>query len=235
MLINAGSFSRLDVFETCKKHAELKFVHKIPEPDRGPHPKGEWPNDRGSRIHDECEAYVKGEREKISVEAKDFKAELEKLHSLYQQDQVFTEEMWCFDEAWVPCDQYDYDSIAFRVKTDITVFLSETSAVIIDYKTGRRYGNEYKHAQQMKLYAVGAILRYPDLREITTELWYLDQKELADMTFTAMQAKKMLKDWNARNQEMMNCDEFPANPSKTNCRWCPYSIKGTGDCEVGVV
>jgi hypothetical protein len=37
-MIKAGSFSRLDTFETCALRAKLAFVDKIPEPDRGPPP-----------------------------------------------------------------------------------------------------------------------------------------------------------------------------------------------------
>lgn len=234
-MINAGSFSRLDIFETCKKRAELQYIHKIPEPDRGKAPKGEWANDRGTRVHDEVEAYLKGERKTIPVEAMRFQAEIEAAKRIHSDGNAITEEMWCYNDAWVPCKWNDWDEIAFRIKTDLTVFLSPREAVIIDYKTGRRFGNESKHAQQLQLYAVGATLRYPKLEHITSELWYFDQDELVSMEFTAEQAKRFFKGWNDRNLAMLSCVDFPPTPSKSNCRWCPYTSRGTGHCAQGVI
>jgi RecB family exonuclease len=235
-LITAGSFSRLDVFDQCKKHAELKFVHKIPEPERPPLPNGkEYPNDRGSRVHDDCENFVKGNRDAIPHEARKFKAELSKARECFESENAEGEEMWCFNDAWVPVDQFAFDEIAFRIKTDLTIFLSEEEAVIVDYKTGRRFGNEAKHGQQMKLYALGAALMFPKLKSITTELWYFDQDELAQREFTDVQAKRFLEYWNGKNMEMLSCIDFPPNPSKQSCKWCPYSLSGTGDCTQGVI
>lgn len=235
MMIRAGSFSRIDDFESCKKRAELKYVHKIPEPDRGPPPNGkEWANDRGSRIHDEAERYVKGEADTIPIEAKDFATELQRAREFYANEDAVTEEMWCYTDSWEACDSRDFANTVFRIKTDLTVFRSEVELTIVDYKTGRRFGNEAKHAQQLILYAVGAALLYPAVEHIITELWYFDQNELVDMQFTREQALRFLKGWNDRNRTMLECTEFPANPSKQTCKWCPYGPRGTGHCAQGV-
>ena len=99
MTIKAGSFSRIDVFETCPLRAKLAFIDKIPEPDRGPPPKSkdEWPNDRGQRIHEHADRYVKGlEADQLPEMAK-FKVEFERMRALFAEGKVLAEEMWCYD------------------------------------------------------------------------------------------------------------------------------------------
>ena len=234
--INAGSFSRLDVFETCKFRAKLQFVDRIPEPERPKLPEGqEYPDKRGSRIHDECEEYVLGEGIMTEGMMK-FEAEFEKLRELQKEGKVVTEQMWCFDEDWnafSPKVFWD-PAIKFRIKTDATVFTSDTEATIIDYKTGKRYGNEVKHAEQLELYAIGAFLKHEQLQKVKSELWYLDQDELADLSLTRNEGLKLMKKWIERTNDMLGCEDFPPNPNIYNCRWCPYGPAKGGQCTVGV-
>ena len=118
--------------------------------------------------------------------------------------------------------------------TDATIFHTKNAATVIDYKTGRKFGNEVKHAQQAQLYQLGAFLRYPDLEEITTEIWYLDQDELSSMTFTRNQGMRFFKYWHGRMEAMYNEKEFKPTPNANSCKWCPYKPGKTGDCSVGI-
>ena len=59
--IKAWSYSRLVDFEQCKLRAKLKYIDRIPEPARPlPPGKTEHANDRGTRIHDAAERFVRG-------------------------------------------------------------------------------------------------------------------------------------------------------------------------------
>ncbi len=238
--IKAGSFSRLDVYATCKFRAKLAFVDRIPEAARGPGPltapdgTREWHNDRGSRIHDCGEHYVDGSTDKLDTGLIKFKDEFQKLRRLYKSGRVRTEELWCFDSNWQEIDGSDYSKIWMRIKTDATVFMSPKSGIVIDYKTGRKFGNEVKHAQQAQLYQLGAFLKFPKLQEITTEIWYLDQNEMADMTFTRTEGMKLFALWNNKNIAMTTATEFPPSPNAYNCKWCPYGPKKSGHCTVGI-
>ena len=83
-----------------------------------------------------------------------------------------------------------------------------TTATVIDFKTGKRWGNEVKHAQQAQLYALGTALRYDEVQKIYTELWYVDQDELIPMTMTRAQALRFFKNWDDRNSMMFACVNF---------------------------
>ena len=246
--ITAWSNSRLDVFRTCSHWAELKFIDKVPEnprPDTGK----EQANDRGSRVHKAAEDYVLGNTDIIIPEMKSFEAEFLKLRTLREQDEssVVCENGWAFDNGWnvVPYDPEDYPSWAeffetiwARIIIDCLVWLSPAEVVVIDYKTGKRFGNEIKHGKQMQLYQLATFMRYPEVQLVHPELWYLDQNEISPaQSFTRKQGLKFFDDINRRALEMTNARWFPANPSKHNCKFCPYQtgenkwIIGTGHCD----
>jgi len=234
-MISAWSHSRLSVFESCKFRAKLQCIDRIPEPDRGPPPRNlkEWPNDRGARIHDEAEQFVRGQSP-FARELEPFRTEFDKLVELFKAGKVLMEDMWCFDNAWQVCGPRQFDRIWVRIKLDALVFLTPSEAIAVDYKTGKRYGNEVKHAEQMQLYALGTFLRYPKLERVTTELWYTDLDELADLSFTRQQSLRFLKNFNKRGINMTQCRQFPPNPNAHSCKWCPYGPAGTAHCEVGI-
>jgi len=239
--IKAGSFSRLSTYQECPRRAELAYINKIKEPDRGigpltaPDGTKEWHNDRGSRIHQLAEDYVAGILgPKLPPELRKFEKEYKELRKLHKTGKVINEEMWCYDNDWMPCASDAWDTIYFRIITDATVFHTKKKATVIDYKTGRKFGNEIKHGQQAQLYQLGAFLRYPDLQEITTEIWYLDQNEIAVMEFNRNQGMRFFKHWDGRMKAMTQEIEFKPTPNGNSCRWCPYKPSKTGDCSVGI-
>lgn len=229
--IPTWSFSRIQDFEQCKHRAKLKYLDKIPEPERPlPPGKTEHANDRGTRIHDAGERFVRGGIELIP-ELQKFKAEFEKLKALFAAGKVSLEGEWAMDRGWAPVAWKSSDAW-LRLKLDAMVMLSKTEAVVIDYKTGRRFGNEVKHAEQTQLYQLVTFLRYPELETIHTELWYPDVDELATMTYTRNQGLRFKRSFEQRGDAMTTCIDFPANPNIFSCKWCPY--KGTEHCDKGV-
>lgn len=231
--LDAWSYSRLTTFEQCRLRAKLAYIDKIPEPPRSlPPGKSEHANDRGHRVHTAAELYVQRDVELIP-ELEHFKAEFARLKELYKQGKVSLEGEWAFDKDWAPTT-WRSDNAWARIKLDALVRLSKTHAVVIDYKTGKRYGNEIKHAEQGQLYQLATFLRYPDIQEIDVELWYTDQDELHHMRFTRDQGLRFFKGFDVRGNTITSEIEFPANPNIFSCRWCPYGPGGTGHCEKGV-
>lgn len=232
-MIRTWSHSRLSTFQQCKQRAKLAYVDKIPEPARPlPPGKTEHANDRGTRVHEGAEYYVKG-NVKLLPELLAFKPEFEKLKEMYQAGMVSLEGEWAVDSEWLPVGWNDPRCWG-RIKLDAMVHVSNKHGVVIDYKTGKRSGNEIKHAEQMQLYQLAAFLRYPDLEKITVELWYTDQDEIASMTYTRDQGLRFLTKFNNLALGMLSEFEFKPQPSIFACRWCPYGPKGTGHCKVGM-
>ncbi len=231
--IKAWSYSRLVDFEQCKLRAKLKYIDRIPEPARPlPPGKTEHANDRGTRIHDAAERFVRGGVELIP-ELKSFSAEFHDLRNKYKHGMVSLEGEWAINKDWEPVAWGDRDAWA-RIKLDAFVRLSKTHAVVIDYKTGKKFGNEIKHAEQTQLYQLAAFLRYPELETIDVELWYTDQDDLTHMKYTRSQGMRFFQNFNQRGIAMTSAEEFPPSPNVFACKWCPYGPRGTGDCDKGV-
>lgn len=231
MAINSWSHSKLGDFEKCKFLGWLKHDQKIPEPPRPlPPGKTEHANDRGSRIHDAAEHFVDGTGPFIP-ELREFEPEFNHLKYLYKAGKVSLEGEWAMDTDWNPAP---WKTGWLRLKLDALVHGTDEEAVVIDYKSGRKFGNEIKHAEQTQLYSLNTFLRYPKLEVVHSELWYLDVKELTRITYTRDQALRFKRSWDRRGTALTTATEFPPNPNKFSCQWCPYGPDGTGHCAVGV-
>lgn len=222
------SFSSLMVYESCAFRFKLAKIDRLPEPPRPP----DNPLERGSRIHDRLEKFVKGEGP-MDDEAKkigDFEPAFNHLQALYTDGLATAEDDWLFNSDWDVCDKKDvwlWSKLDFFVK-------DEPYAVVGDYKTGKSQYKAIEHVQQMQLYAAAAALRNPDLERITVELWYLDEGHIKPLEFTQEQALSFVGRFQQRADRIFNDKLYRPNPNKVTCRWCPYSPRGTGACPVGV-
>lgn len=234
--IKAWSHSRLVTFESCKFHAELSYIRKIEEPERQlPPGKSEHANDRGTRIHEAAEKFIKGGVELIP-ELEKFAPEFTRLREMYEEGKCSLEGEWAYDKEWSPVAWMSSD-VWCRIKCDAVVFVEAEHAVVIDYKSGKRFGNEVKHSEQMQLYQLGIFLRYPKIQKVTVELWYLDLDENHSMEYRRDQGLRYAQSFERRGNAMTTCEDFPPNPNAWSCRWCPYKPVergGTGHCSVGV-
>lgn len=233
MAIASWSHSKLSDFEKCKFLAWLKHDQRIPEPERPlPPGKTEHANDRGTRVHEACELYVKSEvHELISEAALHFGPEIDLLRVLHAEGRVFLEGEWGFNKDWEPTSWRD---AWLRMKLDAMVYWAPDYATAIDYKTGKKFGNEVKHAEQMQLYALGAFMRHAELEVVEVELWYLDQNEVTRMRFLRSQALRFRAAYHKRGLALTTCNDWKPNPSKFTCRWCQYGPWNGGQCQVGV-
>jgi len=229
--LSTWSYSRLVDFEQCPLRAKLKYIDKIPEPERPlPPGKTEHANDRGTRVHTAAELFVQKPIE-LAPELATFKEELLRLRELYKQGRVSLEGEWGMDRDWTPAP---WKSAWHRSKLDALVLCSPEEAVVIDYKSGRRIYNEVKHGEQLQLYQLNTFLRHPTLEVVHAELWYLDAKELTSVTYTRDQGLRFLRSWDQRGKKITSNTDWKPNPNKFSCQYCPYGKWGTGHCQVGV-
>lgn len=223
-MIKSASYSRLLDFEQCKLRAKMKFIDKIPE-EKNEHA------DRGTKVHQDAEDFVRGKKKGLTHELRHFADEFAAMRSRFKEGSVSLEGEWGFDNDWIPCE---WKTARLRVKADAVVFMSKTHAVVIDYKTGRRFGNEVKHGEQIQLYAISTFIRDPLLETVTVELWYLDLDELHGQTYTRAEALRYVQVYEKRITKMLSAKEFPANPSIFTCKWCPYGPSKGNQCSYGV-
>ena len=129
---------------------------------------------------------------------------------------------WVWQDPWL------------RLKVDALVLHDETTATVIDYKTGRKFGNEVKHAEQLQLYQLATFMRYPQLETVHAELWYLDQDEVTSQKYTRPMGLRYREKFNRRGDAVLACTEFKPNPNKFTCKWCQYGPWNGKQCQVGV-
>lgn len=224
------SFSALDTYERCGYRYKLKFIDRIKEPE--PTDKDKDARLRGINIHKELELYVTGEIPELPQSARFFGPQMDQLRELYTTGAVEVEGTWLFDKNWQPFDGKFYDAWGV-IKADVWVN-GGTFGVVIDHKSGKKFGNEPKHAQQLNTYVVGAFFKYPDLHTIEGEVWYHDANDMLRITYRRDQAMAFLPRLEARVNTMLEDTRHRPRPSAVNCKYCPYSPRGTGHCPVGV-
>lgn len=231
--IKSWSFSRWKDFEQCPLKAKLKYLDRVPEPERElPPGKTEHANDRGSRIHLGAELYVQGKGEML-IEMSKFTGEFMRLRELYAQGAVILEEEWAFNRDWQVVDWKSADAW-LRLKCDVVVRTNPSTITIIDYKTGKKHSNEIKHAEQLQLYQLAAFLKFPEVDTVHVELWYLDVDDITSNSYTRKQGEKLLTKFTKAGLAVTEETDFEPKPNAFSCKWCPYGPKGTGHCQRGI-
>ena len=241
-LVPTWSYSRLKAFESCNYKAFLMYSEKRPQDHMDT-----TAMDRGTRIHNDCEAFVRGTGP-ITKEMSRYTDYFTHLKDKFDAGEVELEENWGFTIDWEPTGWFD-KNVWCRMKLDNFIYdhysivagkpakLSPISATPTDYKSGKKFGNEVSHSQQGMLYVLGSFLRYPSLEEATVEFLYLDHplKTRTAKYYTRAKAMQFLPSWNERALKMTEAEEFPPNPNKITCMWCPYGPQnGDGSCQWGV-
>lgn len=230
--ISSWSFTRVLDFERCPYYAYLKYALRIKEP-QGELRVGqtEQANDRGTRVHQLADQYINSKTDKLDSSLKQFSPEFLRLRWGMTQRKVTTEEEWGFDEDW---NIADWRKAWHRSKLDAKYMVDAYRAVVIDFKTGRKDGNEAKHGQQLQLYALDTCLRLPHVEEVTAEAWYLDTDDMTSATYPRPVVMAFRKAWQNRGRKVTQARDFPANPNRFSCRYCMYGPWGSGDCQKGV-
>lgn len=228
--VRAWSYSALKVFEECPYRTYISKVKGVREPSNPA-------ADRGTQIHNYAEEFVDGRLGTLPDSLKKFEAKFLELRELYIQAKVELEGDWAFTLEWEPTAWVGKDTWA-RIKLDALVHQSEESARVIDYKTGRKWGNEMAHGQQGLLYAIATFFRYPKIQFVQTEFWYLDKNEITKKQFTRAEAMLFAPGFHHRGVKMTTCTDFEPTPSASSCKWCKFK-EPIGDdpaqCTWGVI
>lgn len=228
--LKTWSFSGLMTFEQCPYRRYLNQVEGAREPS-GP------AADRGSQLHTAIEDYIQGVSDELSKEVKGFRTVIEDLREKYIDGIVEVEGDWGFTRDWTATG-WTADDVWARIKLDVIEHESDTSARIRDWKSGKKFGNEVKHATQLTIYAIGAFMRYPNLEYVEGEMNYIDKHDKLAGKYTRDQALLLKPTIERRALVMTTATDFPPKPSAHNCRWCklkePLEGEDTARCQWGV-
>ena len=228
--ITSWSYSRYACYEECPLKAKLKFVDKIKEPSAPAMA-------RGNNIHKLAEGYTKGldyvtiEEDGVSkqVFTKKLPPELKLFADQFKElkkSKPVVEETWAFRKDWSQTTWDDWNGCWVRIKTDAACLDGDT-LYVIDHKTGKH--REGYHTQ-MSLYALGAMLMYPTVKTVNTQLWFLDHGTDETAEFTSDEFSALKKDWEKRVTPMLNDTRFAPKPGN-GCRFCHFSKAKGGPCK----
>lgn len=213
------SYSALDTYRLCPLRAKFRYIDKLPDP-------GNKYSQRGNEIHDQLEGVVK-RGEPVPDVAVHFAPLLEQM----QQTDTICEKMFMFDGNWQPTD--DRSRVWLYVKQDLVV-VGDEYVLTVDYKTGKKFGNEVKHMAQKTLYSIAAKQLWPGREEYIAEMWYIDQKDLTSRSFTPAFLDQARARLDAEVEKMFADRTFRPRPNIQSCKYCPYGPRGSGHCPVGV-
>lgn len=230
--VKAWSYSTYNNFQRCPHRVYREKVLRDPRPELViPEGKTEHPMERGSRVHEAAELYMKEGLELIP-ELERFRENFETMRELQNcEDVIFCiEEDWAYREDWQPTGWHSEDCW-LRMKVDMLMIRND-EAILIDYKTGRRHGNEISHMTQAQLYQLGTFIRYPELEHVTVEFWYTDIGELTQADFRRGFGMQFQPLFTQKGQQVTNAINFDPKPSAFACKYCPYGTEqGSGTCQ----
>lgn len=211
--LRTWSFSSLMNYETCPYRAYLSGVKRLPQPESEALL-------RGSQIHEQIENYIQGQSDDLSM-VKHQHGIIDTVREDYANGKCQVEENWGYTRDWVTTGWTAPDTWA-RIKLDAFVQEDDNIGVVYDWKSGRKFGNEAKHATQLMVYAIGSFMRYPQLEYIIASMVYVDKNEELTVRYTRDSAAQFKKTIDKRALAMTTATDFPPRPNKFNCKWCPY-------------
>ena len=206
------SYNRIKWQERCPYAIKLELIDKVSTSAFDP-------TDRGKKIHKHLEDFLYG---RTSEKLPDIHLDWNHLEWVKENTidlLVQGEQQWGFREDWSAGNFFSKD-IWGRVVIDLLYFpLDGETAVIEDYKTGKK--DEIKHTEQLLFYAVATWKKYPQIENFVGRIRYLDSKKnnVLERKWTAANLKKVLPMIERRANNYVNATEFPAKPSKL-CTYC---------------
>ncbi len=226
----AWSFSRLGDYNQCPAKFKYKHLMKMQEPPSAA-------MQRGTDIHTMAENYLKGTLPKLPPELKLLKDEFTLLRKLYKSKKLpmVIEDNWAFTKDWEQTQWNDWQNCFVRIKLDAAHFIDEGNVLIVtDWKTGKyRPDDNDAYMQQLELYALAAMLIYPNLQCVRPRLGYIDAGEWFPKTpveYTRADIPELKKLWAQRVKPMFNDKRWAPKPNRF-CMWCHYRKDNNGPCQ----
>jgi hypothetical protein len=217
---HALSWSRLSDYQQCPLKFKHKYIDKTANftvQDDSPHLV------RGSNVHKALENYIikknSGQQE-IPVSSL---AEVETTKPLIDSfmnsfPSVMPEQQVSVNSDWKPIEWFSKQSY-YRAIYDM-IALSQSSAVISDFKTGKFKDYSEDGPGQLELSATIGLNMWPEIPQVDTLYIYVDHKKTIKRSFTQADDRERLTVHFMKQHEIVNSDQtFDPKPNEF-CKWC---------------
>lgn len=214
------SYTRLTDWERCPLYAYTVHVLK----KRGPPPPAMA---RGTLIHEQAQQLVSAKRPpKHTPETIRYEREFKEARAAKT---TFTEQKFAVTSAWRETEFFA-SNVWCRGVYDLVIIEPEILRVI-DHKTGKQYDS---HVDQLKLYAITGMVRWPEPKRVRAEAWYLDfpPDRVLTMEVERRDAPKIRKEFEARVLRMTKDSKMQPKPN-AYCFNCHLNRRNGGTCDAG--
>lgn len=216
------SYSRYAVYATCPLQFKLHYIDKITEP---PSPTME----RGNRIHQGmAEFLLRKPGSTTPLEAALSEKQVRFIAELNNFPGKHIEQKWGFSKRWIATDWMSKE-VWYRGILDVGVPYEDDTYEAIDWKTGKRYGS---NDEQMEIFGLMVMCKYPTVKHVTTRLVYLDSGEEQFAEYPAADKELLKAKWEAKVAPMLVDTTFVPRPND-KCKWCNFSKSKLGNCRFG--
>jgi RecB family exonuclease len=214
--ITAWSWSRAKTYSQCPFKLKCSAIDRIKEPESEAQLEGK-------RVHKLAEDFLLG-RIEFPKELAFFKDDYEALRNCGEDLKVeypitfredLSETTWFAKDAWL------------RVRFDAFVWNDDGTAVVIDLKTGKVRKEDL---EQCELFALAVFLRYPEIEEVTSELWYTINGSAPSAVHSRKDLGILKAKWFGKAERMMADTEFLPTPNNL-CGWCFFRKSNGGPCK----
>lgn len=232
--LTSWSYSRYNDYTQCPAKAKYKHIDKLKEP-------GNDAMARGSAIGKLAEQFLKGQLKKLPVELKLFKDDFLAGQKLGKKRTLITvvEDTWAFTKDWVLTTWDDWTGCWLRVKLDWAFSTDHETLFITDWKTGKFRPEEvFKYLEQLEIYAMGGLLKFPHIKRVLPRLAYLDHGRVypdpkqgeETLVYERKDLPALQKAWTQRTKAMLSDTKFAPRPN-SKCQWCHYRKSNGGPCK----
>lgn len=215
----ALSHSRLSTFQQCKLKFQLQFLAKaFPQEDetKSVHLV------RGKNVHKALETYIVKKRvgeENIPPsslpEVEGTKAMIDYWFTVFKD--VLPESQVAVNKDWKQVDWFAGDAY-YRAIID-AIALSETTAMVIDWKTGKI--NDYAgYGGQLHLTAAMVMKIFEKYEKVTTAYLYVDHKKTFKIEFQRAEVDGLVKHFDEQSVIVNEEKDWAPTPNDF-CGWCP--------------
>lgn len=212
---DAWGFSKLDTFRACPAKFRYQFIEKLPQPSSPA-------LERGSKIHDDAEAYLRGWITALPEPLTDWQEEFDSLRAM----KCKPEAAWGFDRNWNLLPDWLHPDTWLRAKSDAH-YVQGDALIIIDFKTGKY---RVPSTEQIELYAICGASVYPEVQRVTAEFWFVDADNTYAKQYTREHLLELRKKYERYVAPMYTEEAWAPAPSR-ECKWCPYSNSKGGKCQ----